>query len=43
MLESKARNNGINTYVIKDAGKTEIAPGTITCCAIGPCKTKLFI
>ncbi len=37
-LESKARNSGINTCLVKDAGKTEVEAGTPTVCAIGPCK-----
>ncbi|MBN2457612.1 peptidyl-tRNA hydrolase [Candidatus Woesearchaeota archaeon] len=31
-----AKDNGLKTSVITDAGKTVIAPGTVTCCAIGP-------
>ena len=41
-MESKARNAGINTSIVKDAGKTELEPGTVTVCAIGPCK-EIFI
>jgi len=35
-LESKARQEGIHTHMVKDAGKTEVDPGTLTVCAIGP-------
>lgn len=32
----EAKNQGLATAVITDAGKTVIAPGTVTCGAIGP-------
>ena len=32
----QAKENKLTTSVISDAGKTVIAPGTITCGAIGP-------
>lgn len=35
-LQTKAEGNGLTTCAIRDAGKTEIAPNTLTCCAIGP-------
>ncbi|MBN1645514.1 peptidyl-tRNA hydrolase [Candidatus Woesearchaeota archaeon] len=31
-----AKNEGMITSTIQDAGRTVIAPGTVTCCAIGP-------
>ncbi len=31
-----AKNAGIATAIITDAGKTTVAPGTVTCGAIGP-------
>lgn len=34
--EQQAKNNGLITAVITDAGRTTIAPGTTTCVAIGP-------
>ena len=32
-----AKDLGFSTSVITDAGKTVVAPGTVTCGAIGPC------
>ena len=32
----EAKDAGISTSIITDAGKTVIAPGTLTCGAIGP-------
>ena len=31
-----ARNQGLTTCIVVDAGKTIVAPGTKTCCSIGP-------
>ena len=35
-----AKDSGIVTAMIMDAGRTCVAPGTTTCCAIGPYKDK---
>lgn len=35
-LINKASQNDIVTSIIKDAGHTEVSPGTTTCGAIGP-------
>ena len=35
-IEDNAKKNGLVTCVIHDVGRTEVAPNTATCCAIGP-------
>ncbi len=35
---NEAKSNGFAVSLIKDAGKTVVEPGTITCLAIGPDK-----
>ena len=35
-IEKKAREANINTYMVCDAGRTQIEPGSITVCALGP-------
>ena len=35
-LQKDAENQGLPSKIIQDAGRTQIAPGSYTCCAIGP-------
>ena len=35
-LKNKADNLKIPNYLVRDAGRTEVEPGTITVCAVGP-------
>ena len=35
-LAAAADAAGLPVHVIRDAGRTQLAPGTPTCCAIGP-------
>ena len=36
LLEECAKSIGLNTYHVEDAGRTQVDPGSITVCAIGP-------
>jgi peptidyl-tRNA hydrolase, PTH2 family len=35
-VAGQAREAGLPVSVIQDAGRTQVAPGTPTCCAVGP-------
>ena len=35
-LQSTAVSSRLNTYLVSDAGRTQVQPGSITVCAIGP-------
>jgi len=35
-IERTARSKGIATVLVRDAGLTEVAPGTVTCLGLGP-------
>ena len=37
-LRDKAKEKNLPFYLVRDAGRTQIASGTITVCAIGPAK-----
>jgi PTH2 family peptidyl-tRNA hydrolase len=37
-----AKDAGLSTTIITDAGKTVIAPGTVTCCGIGPAEEAMI-
>jgi PTH2 family peptidyl-tRNA hydrolase len=37
-IRDKAKENGLPFYLVRDAGRTQIAPGSITVCAVGPGK-----
>lgn len=40
-LESSARRKGLVTYMVHDAGRTQIAAGSMTVLAIGPCSAHI--
>ena len=36
----QARAGGLPVEVVSDAGRTQVTPGTLTCCALGPAETQ---
>ena len=36
----QARASGLPVEVISDAGRTQVTPGTLTCCALGPAESQ---
>ncbi|SRR5258708_35883577 len=39
-MEKRAKEHGIDCYIVRDAGLTSVPTGTITCLGIGPAKDK---
>ena len=35
-VAGRARAAGLPVELVQDAGRTQVAPGTVTCCAVGP-------
>ena len=38
-IAAAADTAGLPVHVIRDAGRTQLTPGTPTCCAIGPAES----
>jgi PTH2 family peptidyl-tRNA hydrolase len=36
----QARAGGLPVEVVSDAGRTQVTPGTLTCCALGPAEAQ---
>jgi PTH2 family peptidyl-tRNA hydrolase len=41
-IKKIAKKNNLSNYMVKDAGRTELPTGTITCLAIGPDEDKII-
>jgi len=41
-LKEIAKKNNLSNYMVKDAGRTELPIGTVTCLAIGPDDDKII-
>jgi peptidyl-tRNA hydrolase, PTH2 family len=35
-VAQRARAAGLPAELVRDAGRTQVSPGTVTCCAVGP-------
>jgi peptidyl-tRNA hydrolase, PTH2 family len=36
----RAQTAGLPVELVNDAGRTQVAPGTLTCCAVGPAESQ---
>ncbi|MBR9702455.1 peptidyl-tRNA hydrolase, partial [Candidatus Woesearchaeota archaeon] len=41
-MNQLAKDEGLTTAMITDAGRTVVEPGTRTCCAVGPADEELL-
>ena len=41
-VAENARKDGISVHMVQDAGKTQVEPGTLTVCGVGPDETSLI-
>src|SRR5215475_4009026 len=39
-LVRQGRESGLPVEVMSDAGRTQVTPGTLTCCALGPAESR---
>ncbi|RLG73356.1 MAG: peptidyl-tRNA hydrolase [Thermoprotei archaeon] len=39
---NKAKESNLPAYIIRDAGRTQLEPGTVTCIVIGPAPTRIL-
>jgi PTH2 family peptidyl-tRNA hydrolase len=41
-IKKEAEKMKIPNFLVRDAGKTQVDPGTITCLGLGPCKEEIL-
>lgn len=41
-LYNRAKDNGLNAYIVADAGRTQIESGSLTVCAVGPASSVII-